>query len=1555
MSEHRLRALVLAVLMVTSVVAGSGVAVAGGSGGNSTLVVDAAGNAQQDGVYNDIQPAVDAATAGETVEVEATGTYDPFTVKKELTVTAAGDTAPEVTGDGPAVVQVEGAGAGTTISGLKLTGAATLGVEVRADRTTVRNTVISGPVTGVQTQDDAANGDGLDGVLVENNAISDGKVGVSVTENAGKTVTVRGNQITDVTVEGIGVAGTAEVVESNSVTTTNDVPGVRFYGGTPSEVNGVTGDKTDIATAVLTDNDGISSVAFKQSGETVSRAVENTDTGTYYASIQTAVDDAEPGATISVASGTYQEAVTVDKNLTLVGAGPSETTIKPDSAASSPAVLVAGHTPESGDSVGSVTLKGLSAVAPDGVSGVATYGETASDDYDTKSLTVENVHVDGSAGYGVTLTSTAEATLSDVSVTGVTSDSVGAVEAVGVGDLSIAGSTVSDNGVGVNVFTLDGYGAVDAVSITGTTFSNNGVHVRDTTDTVDPDTVATNNEFDQAVVGPTAAGGDGIWSNVQPAIDAAPKDATIDVYPGSYEESATERSVDDSDPVYSFGLFVDTPGLTIQGVDESGSPVTDRSSVAAKVTSTENSMFGTNGAYVDADGVTFSGIELHPDPESSANKNLEVGADGFTLKNSVVTTGQTGVSSSVYFDSADVQSFSVTDSKLTGSLVVSNGAGNQTDASTRTVTGNELTSVGLQGRVKNIPWLNYEVGGVTVKDNHFVGDVTHYSVVDETVDATHVDTILSENNFENSVVVRTPDGDVRTQIYSGTYQEKPYDYEYVSIGSSIQSGVDAAQSGDTVSVGPGTYEESLDVRKDLTLAGSGEGETVIDTDDSMDYGLLTTADVTLRDFTLRGPSAAADYTYGIKSQFATTSDGFERTDVHIEDVTVTNSYKTEIDLNGVGSAALVDVTADGAGTRGAGVALSDTQDVLIKDVTTTGNNWGGLAVYTNPRTDVPIGTDNVTLAGDNSFENGVYLQGDLSKITNVDAPAYAEYKASDGTSLTLFFGTQDEATNYVSAQKAPDDWLITALGDESGDGEEDDETYTVAPGQSVSATVDKVPTGSTVVVDKETIDESITLSKSVSLVAGDASSGSVSISADATSPSRPTITSSVSINNYAEDVTISGFAFDVSEGGQINANGAGDGLEIRNNVFEGGSPEGGSVVAHGGESRAQLETGAQSDWVVADNEFSDIDGTALRLWNLQSVTVENNTFEDLTGSAVSHIGVDETTVRNNSFETVDKAGVYVDGWSKISSLGVQDVTVENNTFNETGALDGEYDQGGVNVGGTVDDLSEITIRANDFESGQFGVHVADDAQDATGSIQASLNYWNASSGPSGVAGGEGVPVTAGVTVSPSLPEPTSEYEDVREVTGGTYSVTVPADGEPRVVAFPADVEGTAGDVFGNFSGNVFAYDAATGSWDRVENASREVDALDAFVVVPAENASDVTISYTLASSATDAPSVPPEADLDAGWNLVGAPQFGAADEAFGASTADPARVLKTYRGPTGEPFAPGFESATGVVGDTDAVSPFEGYWVYATENGTLAGNVPPGTDASDLEDLLKEA
>jgi len=68
--------------------------------------------------------------------------------------------------------------------------------------------------------------------------------------------------------------------------------------------------------------------------------VKNIDTGEIFCSIQAAIDDAETldGHTIEISAGTYDEAVTVDKQLTLIGAGIGQTFVK---STSSPVITIA--------------------------------------------------------------------------------------------------------------------------------------------------------------------------------------------------------------------------------------------------------------------------------------------------------------------------------------------------------------------------------------------------------------------------------------------------------------------------------------------------------------------------------------------------------------------------------------------------------------------------------------------------------------------------------------------------------------------------------------------------------------------------------------------------------------------------------------------------------------------------------------------------------------------------------------------------------------------------------------------------------------------------------------------------------------------------------------------------------------------------------------------------------------------------------------------------------------------------------------------------------------
>jgi filamentous hemagglutinin family protein len=209
----------------------------------------------------------------------------------------------------------------------------------------------------------------------------------------------------------------------------------------------------------------------------------------------------------------------------------------------------------------------------------------------------------------------------------------------------------------------------------------------------------------------------------------------------------------------------------------------------------------------------------------------------------------------------------------------------------------------------------------------------------------------------------------------------------VSGAARIQDAVGIARSGGAVNLAAGTYVQpaTLTIDKSLTLSGAGQGATLIDARGVPGYGIEVTADnVTLKDFTLYGPSANIDSAYGIKVSPSGNAASARLHDFSIRDVTIRGSGKAELDLNGVVGALIDGVTADGApvgggaDTRGAGIQITDSANVTVRNSTTRNNLWGGLALYqANIYRNQQV--NNITVEANNSFteRNPVYLQ-DLS-------------------------------------------------------------------------------------------------------------------------------------------------------------------------------------------------------------------------------------------------------------------------------------------------------------------------------------------------------------------------------------------------------------------------------------------------------------------------------------------------------------------------------------------------------------------------------------------------
>ncbi|WP_241662577.1 hypothetical protein [Halorubrum depositum] len=190
----------------------------------------------------------------------------------------------------------------------------------------------------------------------------------------------------------------------------------------------------------------------------------------------------------------------------------------------------------------------------------------------------------------------------------------------------------------------------------------------------------------------------------------------------------------------------------------------------------------------------------------------------------------------------------------------------------------------------------------------------------------------------------------------------------------------------------------------------------------------------------------------------------------------------------------------------------------------------------------------------------------------------------------------------------------------------------------------------------------------------------------------------------------------------------------------------------------------------------------------------------------------------------------------------------------------------------------------------------------------------------------------------SAPPTPDDFTPPGERTDFGHDLVVPADGEPHSVAFPAAVEGNVSEVFGEFDGTVYAYDGD--EWESGEEiADEDVDALDAFAVSVDDGEEDLRIGFEYAETDSPVPSMT-TAELEAGWNFVGAPSGNAgSDDAFAGSTADITTVIDAIAGPESRTTPYGLD-ASGEVTNPDSVSPFKGYWVFVTDDGELGATVP---------------
>lgn len=330
--------------------------------------------------------------------------------------------------------------------------------------------------------------------------------------------------------------------------------------------------------------------------------------------------------------------------------------------------------------------------------------------------------------------------------------------------------------------------------------------------------------------------------SIQAAIDAVAPLGTIKVRPGQYHEVASNRMLHNGNGPHTFGLFVPAgkQGIKLIGVDVSNATISSAQSVTTTITTSATNTFGPSGVYIEADGVTISGLGFGPN-DGTSNRTIDLVGNNALIKDNVIEdpNGRVYVNDPRYNPNTGISH--VGSYKFEGnhflnnsSLEFGNGAGLSGPISGRVVLANtfvmsstDKASIAIHGAEAGSTEHVYSTGGMVIYGNTLrnktAGDGLHL-IVHGDYNNGQLDwrSFWRDNDF-NRAVIAGPELFDRIRVYTGTLGGAMLT-QIRSINTSIQVQHDRADAGDTLLVSKGEFRENLIFDRPLLVRGAGMGE-----------------------------------------------------------------------------------------------------------------------------------------------------------------------------------------------------------------------------------------------------------------------------------------------------------------------------------------------------------------------------------------------------------------------------------------------------------------------------------------------------------------------------------------------------------------------------------------------------------------------------------------------------------------------------------------------------------------------------------------------------------